>query len=143
MPLRDAQRIAVELRDSVLAAHRVEQRERYAWSRQALWARLAVIHDELPERGRRPARPRYLGELQPTARIVLLHTLHPEVAYLSRALRLCRAIRPAPQADAQAGIAHTAVTRQLIDASGRPHGGPARRGRREIKLVARVDRRRR
>jgi hypothetical protein len=41
MPLRDAQRIDVDLRDSILAARRAEQRERDARSRQALWARLA------------------------------------------------------------------------------------------------------
>jgi hypothetical protein len=40
MPLRDAQRIDVDLRDSVLAARRAEQRERDARARQELWARL-------------------------------------------------------------------------------------------------------
>jgi hypothetical protein len=41
MPLRDAQRIDIDLRDSMLAARRAEQRERDARSRQGLWARLA------------------------------------------------------------------------------------------------------
>jgi hypothetical protein len=40
MPLRDAQRIDVDLRDSRLAARHAEQHERDARSRQALWARL-------------------------------------------------------------------------------------------------------
>jgi hypothetical protein len=40
MPLCDAQRMDVDLRDSVLAARHAEQRERDARSRQALWARL-------------------------------------------------------------------------------------------------------
>ncbi len=40
MPLRDAQRIDGDLRDSMLAARSAEQRERDARSRQALWARL-------------------------------------------------------------------------------------------------------
>ncbi len=40
MPLRDAQRIAVDLRDSVLATLRAQQREREARARRALWARL-------------------------------------------------------------------------------------------------------
>jgi hypothetical protein len=43
--LRDAQRIDIDLRDSILAARRAEQRERDAQAREALWARLAVIHD--------------------------------------------------------------------------------------------------
>lgn len=59
MPLRDVQRINVDLRDSVLAARRAEQRERDAQSRQALWARLAVIDDrsaDAPPPDRQPAK---------------------------------------------------------------------------------------
>jgi hypothetical protein len=40
--LRDAQRIDIDLRDSILATRRAEQREQDARSRQALWAGLAA-----------------------------------------------------------------------------------------------------
>ena len=43
IPLRDAQRLDVDLRDSILATLRAEQRERDVLTHRSLWARLPIV----------------------------------------------------------------------------------------------------